>query len=364
MVITYPDYASSEVSSGASSKSHPNDHATRIVSPTAQNASEGSSELHTSIRPTSFSDYPGQESLKDHLKVYVQASKLRGQPLDHVLLHGPPGLGKTTLARIIASELDVPFYSSSGPALERPRDLVGILSGLEQGCVLFIDEIHRLVIQAEETLYTAMEDFAVDLVVGEGGAARSVQITLPPFTLVGATTKVSRLSRPLLSRFGIQEKLEYYDQDSLVKILSRSSKVLGLNIDTASLERLALCSRGTPRIANRLLRRISDFATVEELDGVTGELTERALRRLGIDDRGLDPTDNRILQSLAERFDGGPVGLESLAVGLGEDPGTLEEVYEPYLVFRGYITRTPRGRVLSEMGRRHLTERGYDQKSS
>ena len=323
----------------------------RLVS--AENLSTTEEEVK-SLRPTSFDDYPGQSALKDHLRVYVQASKLRGEALDHVLLHGPPGLGKTTLARIIATELEVPFYSSSGPAVEKPRDLVGILSGLEEGCVLFIDEIHRLVIQAEETLYTAMEDFAVDLVVGEGGSARSVRISLPPFTLVGATTKVSKLSRPLLSRFGIQEKLDYYDLTSLKEILRRSAKVMNMRVDEASLEKLAICSRGTPRIANRLLKRIMDFATVEDKDQVDEKLTSGALERLGIDHSGLDPMDNRILEAMSSRYGGGPVGLESLAVGLGEDPATIEDVYEPFLVYRGYLTRTPRGRMLSEQGKQHL----------
>lgn len=340
--------ASTTADSPASSRlMNPQEENTNCVHRQAENLS---------LRPRFFDDYPGQNSLKDHLRVYVQASKLRSEPLDHVLLHGPPGLGKTTLARIIATELDVPFYSSSGPAVERPRDLVGILSGLEEGCVLFIDEIHRLVVQAEETLYTAMEDFAVDLVVGEGGSARSMGISLPPFTLVGATTKVSQLSRPLLSRFGIQEKLNYYDLTSLGDILRRSAQVLGMTVDEASLEKLALCSRGTPRIANRLLRRINDFATVEGMSSVTAELTTASLQRLGIDSQGLDDMDNRILKTMETRYRGGPVGIESLAVGLGEEPSTIEDVYEPFLVYRGYLVRTPRGRMLSDLGKKHLQE--------
>lgn len=331
--------------------------ASRLMNPQEENTTCVHRQAENlSLRPRCFDDYPGQNCLKDHLRVYVQASKLRSEPLDHVLLHGPPGLGKTTLARIIATELDVPFYGSSGPAVERPRDLVGILSGLEEGCVLFIDEIHRLVVQAEETLYTAMEDFAVDLVVGEGGSARSMRISLPPFTLVGATTKVSQLSRPLLSRFGIQEKLDYYDLTSLSDILRRSAQVLGMTIDEASLEKLALCSRGTPRIANRLLRRINDFATVEGMSSVTAELTTASLQRLGIDNQGLDDMDNRILKTMETRYGGGPVGIESLAVGLGEEPSTIEDVYEPFLVYRGYLVRTPRGRMLSDLGKKHLQE--------
>ena len=306
------------------------------------------------LRPLRFQDYPGQKALVENMQVYVKAAKIRSQPLDHVLLHGPPGLGKTTLAHIIAEELGVPFYATSGPALEKPRDIVGILTGIEERGLVFIDEIHRLMVQAEEILYTAMEDNAVDLIVGEGGAARSVRISVPPFTLVGATTKASKLSRPLMSRFGIQEKLNYYNEDDLILILRRSSEILGVMIDQDSLACIAGCSRGTPRIAQRLLRRVRDFAEVHNSGTMTKKLTQLSLARLGIEPSGLDQTDRSILTVLHQRFDDGPVGIESLAMGLGEEPQTLEDVYEPYLVYKGYLARTPRGRVLTSKGKKHI----------
>lgn len=311
-------------------------------------------KLESSIRPQRFADYPGQKALVENMQVYVKAAKIRGQSLDHVLLHGPPGLGKTTLAHIIATELGVPFYATSGPALEKPRDIVGVLTGIEERGLLFIDEIHRLMVQAEEILYTAMEDNAVDLIVGEGGAARSVRISVPSFTLVGATTKASKLSRPLMSRFGIQEKLDYYRDEDLIQILRRSSEILGIKIDQDSLESIAGCSRGTPRIAHRLLRRVRDFAEVHNSGTMTKKLTHLALRRLGIESSGLDQTDRSILRVLHERFGGGPVGIESLAMGLGEESQTLEDVYEPYLVYKGFLARTPRGRVLTSLGKQQL----------
>lgn len=307
-----------------------------------------------SLRPQCFADYPGQRRLVENMQVYVQAAKNRGRPLDHVLLHGPPGLGKTTLAHIIARELEVPFYATSGPALDKPRDIVGVLTGLEERALLFIDEIHRLMVQAEEILYTAMEDHAVDLIVGEAGSARSVRISVPPFTLVGATTKASKLSRPLMSRFGIQEKVEYYSDDDLVKILSRSAHIFNIEVSRESLYRIAQCARGTPRIAHRLLRRVQDFAEVNHGGQMSPELVHDSLKRLGIDPIGLDRMDNNLLKMVRDRFGGGPVGIESLAMGLGEDPQTLEDIYEPYLVFKGYLARTARGRVLTQKGKDHL----------
>ncbi|MCY4380103.1 MAG: Holliday junction branch migration DNA helicase RuvB [Proteobacteria bacterium] len=311
-------------------------------------------QLYSSLRPKRFSDYPGQQELIDNMSVYVEAAKIREQALDHVLLHGPPGLGKTTLAHISAHELSVPFYATSGPALEKPRDMVGILTGLEDRAVLFIDEIHRLMVQAEEILYTAMEDQSVDIVVGDGGSARSVRVAVPSFTLIGATTKAAKLSRPLMSRFGIQEKLNYYDHDSLAEILRRGAHVLQIDFPDESLALIAQCSRGTPRIAHRLLRRVADFAEVYHAGTITPELTSDTLKRLGIDKHGLDQTDKKILQVLLSRFHGGPVGIDSLAMAFGEDPQTLEDVYEPYLVYRGYLQRTPRGRTLTNLGKKHL----------
>jgi Holliday junction DNA helicase RuvB len=303
-----------------------------------------------SIRPTKFSDYPGQEDVKKNLEVYVTASLKRGRPMDHVILHGAPGLGKTTLANIIANELGVPFVATSGPAIDKSGDLAGILTGLEPGSLLFIDEIHRLNIKVEEVLYSAMEDFSIDIIIGQGAAARSVRMDIAPFTLVGATTRLSLLSRPLLGRFGIQERLEFYDAPSLTKILFRTSDILGFKLsDEAALE-IAHRSRGTPRLANRLLRRVADFADVENLREINRKVADLALVRQGIDASGLDRVDQRILSTMLEQYEGGPVGIETLAVTLNEDRDTIEDVYEPYLVYRGFIARTPRGRSLTSQG--------------
>lgn len=312
------------------------------------------SMLMSELRPNKFANYPGQETTKENLKVYVKAALRREAPLDHVLLHGPPGLGKTTLAHIVANELGVPFYSTSGPSVERPGDLAGVLAGLQEGSLLFIDEIHRLSIQVEEVLYSAMEDFVIDVVVGQGTSARSVRMPIAPFTLVGATTRVSSLSRPLLSRFGIQERLEYYSQASLVEILSRSATVLGIELEPVGAEKIAMCSRGTPRVANRLLKRVWDFAEVEGDHVIDDAITEKALARLEIDPSGLDRTDREILSILVERYGGGPVGIETLSVTIGEERSTIEEVYEPFLVHQGYLARGPRGRFITEKGKDHL----------
>lgn len=303
-----------------------------------------------SIRPTKFGDYPGQEDVKKNLEVYVTASLKRARPMDHVILHGAPGLGKTTLANIIANELGVPFVATSGPAIDKSGDLAGILTGLEPGSLLFIDEIHRLNIKVEEVLYSAMEDFSIDIIIGQGAAARSVRMDIAPFTLVGATTRLSLLSRPLLGRFGIQERLEFYDVPSLTKILFRTSDILGFKLsDEAALE-IAHRSRGTPRLANRLLRRVADFADVENLREINRKVADLALVRQGIDASGLDRVDRRILSTMLEQYEGGPVGIETLAVTLNEDRDTIEDVYEPYLVYRGFIARTPRGRSLTSQG--------------
>ena len=289
--------------------------------------------------------------------MYVKAALRRDTPLDHVLLHGPPGLGKTTLAHIVANELGVPFYSTSGPSIDKPGDLAGMLAGLEEGALLFIDEIHRLSIQVEEVLYSAMEDFVIDVVVGQGTSARSVRMPIAPFTLVGATTKLSNLSRPLISRFGIQERLEFYDSGSLVKIIKRSAEILDIEMDDEGALQVAKCSRGTPRIANRLLKRVWDFAEVEGNSVVNTDIAKSALSRLEIDEFGLDRTDREILQILIERYNGGPVGIETLAVTLGEERSTLEDVYEPFLVHQGYLARGPRGRFVTEKGLNHMADR-------
>jgi Holliday junction DNA helicase RuvB len=306
------------------------------------------------LRPASFDDYPGQTFVKENLRTYVMAARNRGCCLDHVILHGPPGLGKTTLAHIIAKELDVPFHLTSGPAIDKPGDLAGILAGIENNSLLFIDEIHRLNIQVEEVLYSAMEDFCMDIVIGQGPTARTIRMPVQPFTLVGATTKLSNLSRPFLSRFGIQEKLDYYDEESLILILKRSARVLGIQLSDRGAFELARRSRGTPRIANRLLRRVWDFTQVSGKDVVEQDNVDYALRRLDIDAYGLDRTDREILQVIAEKYAGGPVGIETLAATLGEEKATIEEVYEPYLVHKGFIRRGPRGRSLTQFGSSHI----------
>jgi Holliday junction DNA helicase RuvB len=286
--------------------------------------------------------------------VFIEAAKGRGQPLDHVLFFGPPGLGKTTLAMIVANELGVPFVHTSGPCIDKPGDLAGILAGLVTGSVLFIDEIHRLPIAVEEVLYTAMEDFSIDIIVGQGSVARTVRMPVQPFTLVGATTRMALLSSPLVSRFGIQERLDYYSNASLVKILQRSATIEGTELTEDGAFELARRSRGTPRVANRLLRRVRDFAEILGEDKISAARVDMALARLSIDQHGLDPMDRRILSTIWQRYNGGPVGLETLSHTVAEDKSTVEEVYEPFLVHSGFLVRGPRGRELTEMGKQHV----------
>ena len=311
------------------------------------------------LRPLSFSDFKGQNKIVENLKIFVQAAKLRREPLDHVLLHGPPGLGKTTLSNIIANELGVGFKITSGPVLDKPGDLAGILTSLEPNDVLFIDEIHRLSSVVEEYLYSAMEDFRIDIMIDKGPSARSVQIGLNPFTLVGATTRSGLLTSPLRARFGINCHREYYDADVLMSIIKRSAAILDTPCyDDAAIE-IARRSRGTPRIANALLRRVRDFAQVKGSGVITKEIACYALEALNIDVYGLDEIDNKILNTIIDKFSGGPVGITTIATALGEDPGTLEDVYEPFLVKEGFIKRTPRGREVTPLAYRHLgKERG------
>ncbi len=310
----------------------------------------------STLRPTTFADYPGQERAKRNLQVYVQSACQRDQALDHVLLHGPPGLGKTTLARVIARERGVAFYQTSGPSIERAGDLAGILAGIERNGVLFIDEIHRLSPIVEEVLYSAMEDFTMDLVVGQGPTARTVRMPIHPFTLVGATTRVSLLTAPLVSRFGIQERLEFYDEASLAEILMRSARLQEMSLAREGALALARRSRGTPRTANRLLRRVRDFAEVRGDATIQPSLVSEALTQMEIDEAGLEPIDRVILATIRDRYDGGPVGIETLAHTIGEDRTTLEDVFEPFLVHRGFITRGPRGRELTTQGLTHLQD--------
>ncbi len=327
---------------------------TRVVSPKEQKKDSCEQQERNTVRPDCFADYPGQPQAKDNLMVYVKAAQKRNQALDHILLHGPPGLGKTTLANIVAKEMKTPFYNTSGPSIDRPGDLAGILAGVEKFSILFIDEIHRLSIQVEEVLYSAMEDFSIDLIVGQGPTARSVSMPVAPFTLIGATTRMSSLSRPLQSRFGIQERLQYYSSESLALILQRTAHILGIKILPESAEILARRSRGTPRIANRLLRRVWDFSIALEARVIDSKVIQYALERLNIDAYGLDYLDKKILSVIGLQYKGGPVGIETIAVTLGEERATIEEVYEPYLVHSGLINRGPRGRSLTDKGRKVL----------
>ena len=311
-------------------------------------------EFENALRPPKFDDFSGQNKVVENLHVFVEAAKYRGEPLDHTLLHGPPGLGKTTLSNIIANELGVGFKITSGPVLDKPGDLAGILTSLEPNDVLFIDEIHRLSPVVEEYLYSAMEDYRIDIMIDKGPSARSIQIDLNPFTLVGATTRSGLLTAPLRARFGINLHLEYYDPDTLSRIIKRSARLLKVPIDDEAAIEIARRSRGTPRICNALLRRVRDFAQVKGNGTIDHTIAKSSLQSLNIDKYGLDEIDNKILLTIIDKFRGGPVGVSTIATAIGEDAGTLEEVYEPYLIMEGFIKRTPRGRMATELAYEHL----------
>jgi Holliday junction DNA helicase RuvB len=315
---------------------------------------EEDKKIEPNLRPRSLNEYIGQEKIRTNLKVYIEAAKARGESLDHVLFYGPPGLGKTTLSGIIANEMGVNMKVTSGPAIEKPGEMAAILNNLQEGDVLFVDEIHRLNRQVEEVLYPAMEDFAIDIMLGKDSAARSIRLDLPKFTLVGATTRAGLLTAPLRDRFGVVQKLEFYTPDELKIIVSRSADVLGVEIEEEGAVEIARRSRGTPRLANRLLKRVRDFAQVKYHGVITREVADFALDILDVDKFGLDYNDRAILTTVIEKFAGGPVGLDTLAAALGEDAGTLEDVYEPYLLMNGFLNRTSRGRVATERAYGHL----------
>lgn len=318
------------------------------------NQAKGDTDADKVLRPSNFDEFTGQKKLVDNLKIFIQAAKKRGEPLDHTLFTGPPGLGKTTLSMIISREMDTKIKITSGPVLEKPGDLAGILTTLDEGDILFIDEIHRLHPVIEEFLYSAMEDYRLDILIESGPNARSIQLTLPRFTLIGATTRAGLLTAPLRSRFGIVNRLDYYDVEDLSKIVRRSAAILNVEIDHDASAEIASRSRGTPRIVNRLLRRTRDFAQVES-DGIINlKIARRALAALDVDERGLDEMDKRILLTIMEKFDGGPVGLNAIASSLSEDTGTIEEVYEPFLLQQGFINRTPRGRTATKSAYKHF----------
>ena len=311
-------------------------------------------DIERALRPLRFDDFQGQKGITDNLRVFVSAAKMRGESLDHTLLHGPPGLGKTTLSNIIANELGVGFKTTSGPVLDKPGDLAGILMSLEPHDVLFIDEIHRLHPVVEEYLYSAMEDFRIDILLDKGPGAKSVQLSISPFTLIGATTRSGSLTAPLRARFGINCHLEYYDHELLQGIVERSARLLRVKIDSDAAREIALRSRGTPRIANALLRRVRDFAQVVGTGAIDLQIARVALEALHIDRHGLDEIDNKLLLAIIDKFKGGPVGLNTIATAIGEDPGTIEEVYEPFLIKEGFLQRTPRGREVTDLAYRHL----------
>ena len=313
--------------------------------------------IETTLRPQCLRDYVGQEKIKSTLNIYIEAAKTRGEPLDHVLFYGPPGLGKTTLAGIIANEMGVNIKITSGPAIEKPGEMAAILNNLQEGDVLFVDEIHRLNRQVEEVLYPAMEDFAIDIMIGKGASARSIRLDLPHFTLVGATTRAGMLTAPLRDRFGVVNRLEFYTEKELQTIIIRSAGVLDVEIDEKGALEMARRSRGTPRLANRLLKRVRDFAQVKYEGVITEEVARQALDLLDVDRLGLDHVDRNLLTTMIEKFQGGPVGLDTLAAAIGEDAGTVEDVYEPYLLKNGFLQRTPRGRVVTDLAYTHL---GFD----
>ncbi|QUH31699.1 Holliday junction branch migration DNA helicase RuvB [Vallitalea guaymasensis] len=311
-------------------------------------------KIEQNLRPKLLSDYIGQAKAKENMKVFIEAAKLREEPLDHVLLYGPPGLGKTTLSNIIANEMGVNLKITSGPAIEKPGDMAAILNNLQEGDILFIDEIHRLNRQVEEVMYPAMEDFVIDIVIGKGPSARSIRLDLPRFTLVGATTRIGLLTSPLRDRFGVINKLEFYTLDELTDIVKRSACVLGIDIDEKGAVEIARRSRGTPRLANRLLKRVRDFAQVKYKGDITKEVADYALDLLDVDKSGLDKNDRKMLLAMIEKYNGGPVGLDTLAATIGEESGTVEDVYEPYLIQLGYINRTPRGRTVTSLCYKHF----------
>ncbi len=311
-------------------------------------------KIEGSLRPQYLKDYIGQAKAKQNLKVYIDAAKLRGDPLDHVLFYGPPGLGKTTLAAIIANEMGVNIKTTSGPAIEKPGDMAAILNNLKEGDVLFVDEIHRLNRQVEEVLYPAMEDYAIDIMIGKGASAKSIRIDLPKFTLVGATTRAGLLTAPLRDRFGVIHRLEFYTNEELKTIIMHSAKILEVSIDEMGAMELARRSRGTPRLANRLLKRVRDFAQVRFDGNITHDVAKSALDLMDVDKMGLDHVDRNLLLTMINKFDGGPVGLDTIAAAIGEDAGTIEDVYEPYLIMNGFINRTPRGRVATRSAYEHF----------
>ena len=324
----------------------------RIISTESLDIEEQKSEYN--LRPQYLSEYIGQKKVKDNLHIFIEAAKKRNEPLDHLLLYGPPGLGKTTLSTIVANEMGVNIKITSGPAIEKPGELAAILNNLSDNDILFIDEIHRLSTQVEEVLYPAMEDYAIDVVIGKGAGARSIRLDLPRFTLIGATTRVGMLSAPLRDRFGMVDKLEFYTHDDLREIVMRSAEVLGVDIDEEGALEIARRSRGTPRLANRLLKRCRDYAEVCHDGHIEHDVAKAALDKLQVDSMGLDVNDRNILMTMIEKFAGGPVGLDTLAAAVGEDPGTIEDVYEPYFIMNGFINRTPRGRVVTDLCYRHF----------